>query len=103
MYIGDEKMKKNCIRANHRTEEEKKKLTRRLSILAGQINGIQQMIADDRYCDELLIQIASITNALKSLGTEILKSHMKTCMVEDVKNGNLDVVDDVIDLFGTIK
>ena len=61
------------------------------------------MVDDDRYCDDVLIQISSAINALKSLSNEILKSHMKTCMVEDITNGNLEVVDDVIDLFGKIK
>lgn len=93
----------NCIRTKHRTEEEKKDLNRRLKIIAGQINGIGQMIDDDRYCDDVLLQIASATNALKSLGNEILKSHMKTCMVEDIENGNLEVIDDVLNLFGKIK
>lgn len=93
----------NCTRSKHRTEEEKKDLKRRLKIICGQINGISQMIDDDRYCDDVLLQVSSVTNALKSLGNEILKSHMKTCMVEDIKNGNLDVVDDVVDLFGKLK
>lgn len=93
----------NCIRTKHRTDDEKKELTRRLKIIAGQINGIQQMIDDDRYCDDVLLQVASATNALKSLGNEILKSHMKSCMVEDIENGNLEVIDDILDLFGKIK
>lgn len=93
----------NCIRTKHRTEEEKKDLNRRLKIIAGQVNGIGQMIDDDRYCDDVLLQVASATNALKSLGNEILKSHMKSCMVDDIENGNLEVIDDVLDLFGKIK
>lgn len=93
----------NCTRSKHRSEDEKKDLTRRLRIIAGQINGIQQMIDDDRYCDDVLLQVASATNALKSLGNEILKSHMKSCMVEDIKNDNMDVIEDIIDLFGKLK
>lgn len=93
----------NCTRSKHRTEEEKKDLKRRLKIIAGQINGIQQMIDDDRYCDDVLLQISSATNALKSLGNEILKSHMKSCMVEDIKKDNLEVIDDILNLFGKIK
>ena len=98
-------MKKECkcTRSKHRTDEEKKDLTRRLKIISGQINGIQQMINEDRYCDDVLLQVASATNALKSLGNEILKSHMKSCMVEDIKNDNLDVVEDIISLFGKLK
>lgn len=93
----------NCTRSKHRTEEEKKNLNRRLKIIAGQINGIGQMIEDDRYCDDVLLQVSSAINALKSLGNEILKSHMKTCMVEDITSGNLEVVDDIVDLFGKLK
>lgn len=92
-----------CTRSKHRTEEEKKNLNRRLKIIAGQIKGIEQMINDDRYCDDVLLQIASATNALKSLGSEILKSHMRSCMVEDIEKGNLEVIDDVFNLFGKLK
>lgn len=101
--ISVKKNCENCTRSKHRTEEEKKDLTRRLKIIAGQVNGLQQMIEDDRYCDDVLLQIASTTNALKSLGNEILKSHMKSCMVEDIHKGNLEVIDDIINLFGKIK
>lgn len=93
----------NCSRTKHRTEEEKNDLNRRLKIIAGQVNGIRQMIDDDRYCDDVLLQVASTTNALKSLGNEILKSHMKSCMVKDIENGHLEVIDDVFDLFGKLK
>ena len=93
----------NCTKSKHRTEEEKKDLTRRLKIISGQVSGIQQMIDNDRYCDEVLLQVASTTNALKSLGNEILKSHMKSCMVEEINVGNLDAIDDVLVLFGKLK
>ena len=93
----------NCTKSKHRTLEEKKDLTRRLKIISGQVSGIEQMIDNDRYCDEVLLQIASTTNALKSLGNEILKSHMKSCMIEEINAGNLDAVDDVLALFGKLK
>ena len=91
-----------CTRTKHRTEEEKKKLIRRLNIISGQIGGLKQMIETDRYCDEVLIQISSVNKALKSLGNEILKSHLETCVVKDLKDDKLEVIDDVIDLFGRI-
>lgn len=52
------------------------------------------MIVNNRYCDDVLIQISSTVNALKSVGNEILKSHMKTCMVKDIKDEKYEVVDD---------
>jgi DNA-binding FrmR family transcriptional regulator len=93
----------NCTKSKHRTEEEKKDLIRRLKIISGQINGLQQMVEDDRYCSDILLQVSSATNALKSFGNELLKSHMKSCMVEDIKNDKLEVIDEVFDLFGKLK
>lgn len=86
-----------------RNEEEKQKLIRRLNIIAGQVNGLQQMITDDRYCADILMQISSTTNALKSLGNEILKNHMKSCMVEDIQKGNLEVIEEILDLVNKLK
>lgn len=107
MIVGDKMTKtkkcENCTCSKYRTEEEKKDLTRRLKIISGQVNGILQMIENDRYCDDVLLQIASVTNALKSLGGEVLKSHMKSCMIEDIEKGNFDVIDDVFNLFGKLK
>ncbi len=93
----------NCVRTKHRTENEKKNLKRRLKILSGQISGIEQMIDDDRYCDDVLLQISSATNALKSLGAEILKNHMETCMIDEINKGNNEVVKDIISLMGKLK
>jgi DNA-binding FrmR family transcriptional regulator len=103
VVINMKKNCENCTRSKHRTEGEKKDLNRRLKIIAGQINGLQQMIDDDRYCDDVLLQVASATNALKSFGNEVLKSHMKSCMVEDITNGKLEVIDDILDLVGKLK
>ena len=88
-----------CKKSKHRTEEEKKKITKRLNIIEGQIKGIKQMVADDRYCADILIQISAINKSLKSLGNEIMKSHLNTCVVEDIKNNKLEVIDEVVSLF----
>ncbi len=86
-------------KTKYRTEEEKKHLIKRLKIIEGQVRGVNQMIEDNRYCDDILIQISAITESLKSLGNEILKNHLSTCMVEDIQNNKLDVIDEVMDLF----
>ncbi len=89
-------------KSKHRNEDEKKNLDRRLKIIAGQINGIAQMVENDRYCGDILIQISSASNALKSLGNEILKNHMKTCVVENIQEGNTEIVDELVDLFAKL-
>ena len=89
-------------KSKHRNEDEKKNLDRRLKIIAGQVNGIAQMVENDRYCGDILIQISSASNALKSLGNEILKNHMKTCVVENIQEGNTEIVDELVDLFAKL-
>lgn len=82
-----------------RTEEEKKDLTVRINRIAGQMNGIRKMIEEDRYCDDVLIQLAAVDKAIKSLAAIVLEKHMQNCIVEHVRQGDLSVVDEIVDLF----
>lgn len=91
--------KDRCVLKEHRTKEQNEIYTKRLNKIEGQVRGINKMINGDRHCDEILIQIAAVTKALKSLGQEILESHMKTCMVEDIRRDKLESIDEVMDLF----
>ena len=93
-----EKCCKQNMKSTHRTEEEKKSLTKRLNIIEGQVRGINQMITDDRYCDDVLIQIAAACKSLQTLGNIILESHLKTCVAYEIQMGNLDILEDVIKL-----
>ena len=87
---------KEKIKHTYRKEEEKKELIKRLNIIEGQIRGISQMIKDDRYCDDVLIQISAASKALKSLGNNILLKHLKGCVVDDIQKGNLEIIEDVM-------
>ena len=80
------------------TEEEKQNIIKRLNVIEGQIRGIKQMVEDDRYCSDIIMQLSASMHSLKSLGNNMLKSHMKTCMVDNVKNDKLDIIDEVITL-----
>lgn len=92
----------NCKMAKHRSDKEKKDLIKRLNVIEGQIRGIKQMIEDDRYCDDILIQVSAVNKSLKSMGNGILRSHLSSCVVNDIRNNNLEVIDDVIDLFSRL-
>ncbi len=92
-----------CIKMTHRTESEKKSITRRLSIIEGQIRGIKQMIEDDRYCGDVLIQLSAAEKAIESLENNVLENHIKTCVVKDIKEGKLDKVDEVMELIKKIR
>lgn len=86
------------MRVKHRTESEKSSLIKRLNIIEGQVKGIKQMIEDDRYCGDVLIQLSAVNKSLKSIGNKILKNHMSTCMVDDIKDNKLEIIDDIMDL-----
>lgn len=90
---GDKRYK-----ATPRSEESKKKLINRCNRITGQMNGVKAMVEEDRYCEDILIQLAAISNSVKSLAIEILDEHMNSCMVENIKAGNTDVVASVIEL-----
>lgn len=90
------------VKLKHRSVEEKTNLIKRLNVIEGQVRGVKQMIEEERYCDDVLIQISAIQSSLKSLGNVILKNHLSTCVVEEIKNDKLEVIDDIIDLFGRL-
>lgn len=82
--------------------QKKQEMIIRLSRIEGQVRGVKQMVSDDRYCDDILIQVSAIINSLKSFSNTILKEHLSTKVVDDLKNGKLETVDEVITLFSRI-
>jgi DNA-binding FrmR family transcriptional regulator len=58
-----------------------KKIKSRVNRIAGQVAGIQRMVEDDRYCIDVLNQIAAVRSALDALGIEILTRHLETCVL----------------------
>ena len=103
--MGCEKCNKctMCQKSTHRTEEEKKDINKRLNIIEGQVRGIKQMIDDDRYCSDVLIQLSAINKAIESLENVILTSHIENCVVYEVQSGNLDIIDEVMELVKRIR
>ena len=86
-----------------RDDKEIKQLKNRLSRVSGQINGIIKMLDDNRYCGDILIQVAAVESAMQSFGYLILQEHMKTCMTEEIQSGNTEVVDEVLELMKKLK
>ena len=86
-----------------RTEDAKRQLENRLSRMIGQLNGIKNMVEDNRYCGDILTQIAAVESALQSLGYIILKDHMETCVAEEIKNGNMQIIDEAVELVKKLK
>lgn len=103
--MGCEKCSKcqMCQKSTHRTDEEKKDLTKRMNIIEGQIRGVKQMIEDDRYCSDVLMQLSAINKAVESLENLILSSHIENCVVYEIQSGNLEIVDEMLGLIKRIK
>ncbi len=85
-----------CCRTKERSEEEYKRLINRLSRIEGQIRGIKGMLDKSAYCPDILTQVAAVNAALNAFGRELLSSHIRTCVVEDVRAGKEDTVDELL-------
>ena len=66
----------------------KKALLKRLNRIEGQVRGIAQMIQDDRYCVDVLTQVAAIQSALDAVGLQLLEDHTRGCVANAVKAGH---------------
>lgn len=104
MLHSDENLCACCHHKNTlRDAKEQKQLQNRINRIIGQLNGIKNMIDDNRYCGDILIQIGAVENALQSLGYVILQDHMQTCVAEEVRNGNEDILTEAVELIKKIK
>lgn len=90
-------------KATPRSEKERKQLQNRLSRMTGQLNGISRMLEENRYCGDILTQVAAVESALQAFGYAILKEHMETCVVEEIQKGNTAVVDEAVELVKKLK
>lgn len=86
-----------------RSEETAKQLQNRLNRMIGQMNGIGKMLEDNRYCGDILTQIAAVESALQSFGYLILKEHMNTCVIEELQKGNTEIMDEAVELMKKLK
>lgn len=87
-----------CVRHKIREDDEKQALINRLNRIEGQIRGIKVMVENDRYCADIITQVAAANAALDSFNRELLASHMNSCVVEDIKNGKEDAIDELLAL-----
>ena len=83
-------------RTKHRTPEETKALLNRLSRIEGQLRGIRGMVERDAYCPDILTQAAAVSAAVNAFSRELLSSHIRTCVVHDVRDGNEETVDELL-------
>ena len=85
----------SCHQHKKRTEKETTDLINRLNRIEGQIRGIKEMVSEERYCVDVLTQVSAVQSALNSFNKVLLSNHIRTCVVEDIKNGEEKVVDEL--------
>ncbi len=67
---------------------EKEALVKRLHRIEGQVRGIERMVEDDRYCIDILTQVAAVTTALEAVGLKILDEHVRHCVAGALRSGD---------------
>ena len=85
-----------CGRTKQRSEEEIRSLTNRLSRIEGQIRGIRGMLEKDAYCADILTQTAAINAAVNAFGRELLASHIRSCVADDIRSGKDETIDELL-------
>lgn len=86
-----------------REDESRRRLQNRLSRISGQLKGISSMLEENRYCGDILIQIAAVESALQAFGYIVLQEHMESCMVERIQEGDLQVIEEAVELIKKLK
>lgn len=89
--------KECCHKTKERSDNELKSLKHRLNRIEGQIKGIGKMVEQNAYCTDILIQVAAVSSALNGFSKELMANHIKTCVVEDIRQGKDETVDELID------
>lgn len=89
-------------RTTAREQKLKMNLISRLNRIEGQIRGIKSMIEKDTYCDDVLNQISAAQAALDSTAKLVLENHIRGCIVREIKDGNENIVNELIGTIGKL-
>lgn len=84
-----------CSKKTMRDDDERKKLLNRLNRIEGQVRGIKAMLENDAYCTDILMQSAAVNAAVNAFNRELITSHIKGCVVRDIRAGNEEVIDEL--------
>jgi DNA-binding FrmR family transcriptional regulator len=96
LEAGAESCHCSSERKSHHSEKTKANMMSRLNRIEGQVRGIKGLIEKDAYCDDVLNQIAAIQSALNGVGKLLLENHMKSCVVERIQDGDMDVINELL-------
>ncbi|MHB1225612.1 MAG: metal-sensitive transcriptional regulator [Gemmatimonadaceae bacterium] len=68
----------------------KERNLKRLRRIEGQVRGLHRMVEEDRYCADILTQISSVHEALRAVGRELMRNHLKHCATSAIRSGEAD-------------
>jgi len=86
----------SCHKKKVRSEEEMRRLIHRLNRIEGQIRGIRGMVEKNDYCNDILMQVAAANAALNAFTRALLTSHIRTCVAQDIRDGNDEIIDELV-------
>jgi len=87
-------------RKAHHPYKTKEDMIKRMNRIEGQIRGIARMIKEDVYCDDIIHQFMSVQSAINGVKKNLLEAHMKGCVVNQIQEGQLEVVDELLTTIG---
>jgi DNA-binding FrmR family transcriptional regulator len=79
----------------------KERNIRRLRRIEGQVRGLQKMVEEDRYCTDIMTQIASVHEALRGVSRELMRNHLRHCTADAVRSGEAraeEIYDELLEL-----
>ena len=85
-----------------RDDKEMRDLMNRLKRIEGQVRGVEGMLENGAYCTDILMQVSAITSALNSFNKVLLANHVKTCVADNIREGNDDVIDELCATLGKL-
>ena len=93
-----EKQLPDCCRhkTKERSEKEYRDLCNRLSRIEGQVRGVRNMLENNAYCTDILLQVAAINAALHSFNKVLLANHVRTCVADDIRRGDDEAVEELL-------
>lgn len=93
-----------CCSGKHKERDEKeyRDLMNRLKRIEGQVRGIEGMLEKGAYCTDILVQVSAITSALNSFNKILLANHMRTCVADNIREGNDEVIDELVATLGRL-
>ncbi len=91
-------MKQESGKTKERSEKEYRDLMNRLKRIEGQVRGIQSMLENNAYCTDILVQVTAVNAALNSFNKVLLANHVRTCVADNIRQGNDEVIDELVTL-----